>query len=181
MRDPVQLAHEIGFSHAAVFDATNLRALDEVREMCRSDRCRRYNKSWSCPPACGTIEETTARMKAYQKGVLVQTTAELDDDFDVEHMAEAEKRHKAHFMTLARQLRLMLPDCLPLSAGSCNICQSCSYPEKPCRFPGKMLSSMEAYGLLVSEVCTMAGLKYYYGPKTLTYSSCVLWKEGKEP
>lgn len=180
MRDPVKLALEIGFSQAAEFSAPELRALPEVREMCRSDRCRRYGRSWSCPPACGTIEETSARMHSYQKGVLVQTTAKLEDDFDVEHMAEAEKRHKANFMTLARQMRMIVPGCLPLSAGSCTICRNCSYPEKPCRFPGKMLSSMEAYGLLVSEVCVLAGMKYYYGPKTLTYSSCVLWEERTE-
>ena len=109
------------------------------------------------------------------------TTAELEDDFDAEHMAEAERRHKANFLTMARQMRLQVPDCLPLSAGSCTLCRSCSYPDRPCRFPAKMLSSMEAYGLLVSEVCTMAGLKYYYGPKTLTYSSCILWKEAIKP
>jgi hypothetical protein len=41
-----------------------------------------------------------------------------------------------------------------------------------------MLSSMEAYGLLVSEVCRASGLPYYYGPKTLTFSACILTKEG---
>jgi len=38
-----------------------------------------------------------------------------------------------------------------------------------------MFCSMEACGILVSEACTLAGLKYYYGPGTLTYSSCVLY------
>ena len=181
MPDPVKLAEEIGFSHAGLFDPAGLRALPEVRDMCASNRCRRYGHSWSCPPACGSLEETQERMQRYSRGVLVQTTAELEDDFDAEHMAEAERRHKANFLTMARQMRLQVPDCLPLSAGSCTLCRSCSYPDRPCRFPAKMLSSMEAYGLLVSEVCTMAGLKYYYGPKTLTYSSCILWKEAIKP
>ena len=72
---------------------------------------------------------------------------------------------------------MLYPGCLPLTAGSCTICRSCTCPEKPCRFPNKMLSSMEAYGLLVSEVCKDAGLAYYYGPGTLTYSACILTKE----
>lgn len=176
MRDPVKMALEVGFSHAAEFDPAVLRALPEVRDMCASGRCRRYGRSWSCPPACGTLEETERRMHRFHHAVLVQTTAELEDDFDAEAMAEAERRHKKNFMTLARQMRLLSPDCLPLSAGSCTVCHSCSYPDKPCRFPRKKLSSMEAYGLLVSEVCTQAGLKYYYGPRTLTYSSCVLYE-----
>ena len=64
--------------------------------------------------------------------------------------------------------------CLPLTAGSCTLCRKCTYPERPCRFPKKRFSSMEAYGLLVSDVCLKSGLKYYYGPKTITYTSCIL-------
>jgi predicted metal-binding protein len=168
------LALELGFDHAALLDASKLRALPEVREMCASGRCRRYGKSWSCPPACGTLEECARRMRSYTGGVLVQTTAQLADEFDIETMTRAQEEHKARFFTLARQTRLLLPDCLPLTAGSCTLCRSCTCPARPCRFPKKMLSSMEAYGLLVSAVCKDAGLPYYYGPGTLTYSSCIL-------
>ncbi|MBQ9684916.1 MAG: DUF2284 domain-containing protein [Oscillospiraceae bacterium] len=178
MPELVTLALEVGFSHAAPLNAAALRALPEVRDMCASGRCQRYDRSWSCPPACGTLAETEAAMRRYTGGVLVQTTAQLADDFDVETMERAQKLHKEHFFTLARQARLLYPDCLPLTAGSCTICRTCTYPDKPCRFPQKMLSSMEAYGLLVSEVCQNSGLPYYYGPGTLTYSACILTKEG---
>ena len=174
MEKLIGLALELGFSHAAALDASSLRALPEVREMCASGRCRRYGKSWSCPPACGTIEECAARMRGYTGGVLVQTTAQLQDDFDIETMNSAQEAHKKRFFHLTRQARMLFPDCLPLTAGSCTICRRCTCPDKPCRFPSKMLSSMEAYGLLVSEVCNDAGLPYYYGPGTLTYSSCIL-------
>ena len=33
---------------------------------------------------------------------------------------------------------------------------------------------MEAYGLVVSQVCQDSGLPYYYGPQTITYTACVL-------
>lgn len=178
MPDLVELALELGFSHAAPMRTENLRALPEVREMCASGRCQRFGKSWSCPPACGSVEECETRMHAYQSGVLVQTTAELDDPFDIDGMNRAQEEHKKHFLTLTRQARLLCPPVLPLTAGSCSLCRSCTYPDKPCRFPDKMLSSMEAYGLLVSDVCRDAGLPYYYGPGTLTYSSCILTKEG---
>ena len=38
---------------------------------------------------------------------------------------------------------------------------------------------MEAYGLLVSDVCRRSGLGYYYGTGTMTYTSCVLYKTRK--
>ena len=111
-------------------------------------------------------------------GILVHTTARLRDDFDMETMNLAQETHKKRFFDLARQARILYPDVLPLTAGSCTVCRACTYPDRPCRFPQKMLSSMEAYGLLVSEVCKDAGLAYYYGPRTLTYSACILTKEG---
>ena len=77
-------------------------------------------------------------------------------------------------LSLARQARLLFPSCLPLSSGACSLCRKCTYPDRPCRFPGKRLSSMEAYGLLVSDVCQKSGLPYYYGPKTITFTACIL-------
>ena len=63
---------------------------------------------------------------------------------------------------------------LALGAGCCTQCAVCSYPDSPCRFPEKMVSSMEAYGMLVLEVCQKNGMAYYYGPNTIAYTSCFL-------
>ena len=67
--------------------------------------------------------------------------------------------------------------CLPLSAGPCTLCARCTCPTRPCRYPSKRLTSMEAYGLWVSDICQKSGLPYNYGPQTLTYTSCVLIAE----
>ena len=34
---------------------------------------------------------------------------------------------------------------------------------------------MEAYGLFVTQVCRDNNMKYYYGPKIITYTGCVLF------
>ena len=65
----------------------------------------------------------------------------------------------------------------PLTAGCCTICAKCTYPDKPCRYPSKRLSSMEAFGLFVSDICARSGLGYNYGPRTMTYTSCLLYSE----
>ena len=64
---------------------------------------------------------------------------------------------------------------MTLSAGTCTLCKECTYPDAPCRFPDKRLVSMEAAGLVVSEVCTQAGIDYNHGPQTIAYSGCVLF------
>ena len=174
MEELLALAKASGFSQAAALDTSVLEARTEVRDMCAADRCHAYGRSWSCPPACGTLEQCQAQMHRYKRGILLQTTGDMEDDFDVEALYETEQRHKASFTTLVRQIRTLYPNCLPLTAGTCTLCRKCTYPERPCRFPKKRFSSMEAYGLLVSDVCLKSGLKYYYGPKTITYTSCIL-------
>lgn len=175
MQELIDLALAHGFSHAGAINTAALRPLQAVRDMCADGRCQRYGKCWSCPPGCGTLEETSARMARYERGLLLQTTGELEDDFDVETMTETGEKHKELFAAFAQKLRQRFPDCLPLTAGTCTLCKTCTYPDAPCRFPDKMLSSMEAYGLLVSDVCTASGLGYYYGPRTITYTACILF------
>ena len=120
-------------------------------------------------------------MSLYRRGILVQTVGELEDEFDSKGIALAQSRHKSAFSNLARQARCLEPDCLPLTAGACTLCHKCTWPDKPCRFPHRRLSSMEAYGLLVSRVCISSGLKYNYGPGTISFTSCILFEREREP
>lgn len=178
--DLIKLAGEAGFEHCCRLNTTALRCLPEVREMCAADKCGAYGKSWVCPPACGSLEHCARRIASYSGGVLVQTVGALEDDFDTDGIAAAQRLHKRRFEALVRQIRQLSTDCLPLSAGSCTRCEVCTYPDRPCRFPDKRLSSMEAYGLLVSEVCKASGLPYYRGEKTITFTSCILINERED-
>lgn len=168
------LAGACGFEHTGELRVDALKFEPAVREMCAADRCGSYGRSWSCPPACGTLEEAARRASAYCRGVILQSTGQLEDDFDIETMMETERLHKERFMTFVTQIRRSYPGCLPMSSGACTICRQCTYPTAPCRFPEQTIPSMEAYGLLVSQVCGDSGLGYYYGPKTITYTACVL-------
>jgi len=172
-----KLAHQAGFTTVGELDTAGLRFSPEVRAMCAADRCGKYNKSWSCPPACGTPEEIAQKAARYSRGLLVQTTGIMADDFDWEAIRQVEQLHKKQFDTLVRQVKYLVPHCLPMGCGVCTRCRRCTYPDKPCRFPGKVYPSMEACGLLVSEVCQLAGVPYYYGSRTITYTSCILMNE----
>ena len=63
----------------------------------------------------------------------------------------------------------------PLSSGGCGICEKCTYPDAPCRFPDRAFPSMEACGLVVNDVCKASGIPYNYGPRTMTFTGCVLY------
>ncbi|MDR3314233.1 MAG: DUF2284 domain-containing protein [Oscillospiraceae bacterium] len=164
-----------GFSHAGALDAATLVVREEVRAMCADDRCGLYGKNWTCPPYCGELEENRRLLTQYRTGLLVQTTAQLEDDFDYEGMQEAGKKQKELFQGFLRELRRECSGLLALGSGGCGLCPNCTCPDSPCRHPEEAAQSMEAFGLVVSDACTANGLPYYYGAGTLTYTGCYLF------
>ena len=169
----IAAAKEHGFETAVALNVDALIAREEVRQMCAANTCHAYGSNWSCPPACGTIAQCSEKMKKYTRGVLVQTIGEREDSWDFEAMQDAAKLHSRRFREIALDLWKQGVTVLPLTAGACPICDRCAYPE-PCRFPEKAISSMEAYGLLVNQVCTDNGVPYNYGPERIAYSGCLL-------
>ncbi len=168
------LAEETGFSHAGELNMEALVFRPEVRAMCAADKCRSYGRNWCCPPHCGSLEAMAERVKVFGRGILVQSTGQLEDDFDIETMTDTEREHNRRFFALVDKVRAQGLRCLPMGAGACQLCPVCACPDAPCRFPDKAIPSMEACGLLVSQVCKDSGLPYYYGKKTITYTACVL-------
>lgn len=169
-----QLAQGSGFTGWAPLDVSTIVLKPEVRDMCADNTCGQYGKRWSCPPGCGSLEELTQQLAQYSRGVLVQTVGDVEDGFDFEAMMEIEADHKAHFQSMYAALRQRNEKVLAIGSGACTICPRCTYPDEPCRFPEKMVSSMEAWGMLVLEVCKANGLQYYYGSDKIAYTSCFL-------
>ena len=83
------------------------------------------------------------------------------------------EKHQKTMAKFAKQLSEQFDKVLPLGAGACKACKECSYPE-PCRIPKSRVSSMEAYGLLVSDICKKNGAEYYHGKNTQTFVGCYL-------
>ena len=167
-------AKESGFTNYAPLDVSTLDFMQEIRDMCSADKCGNYNKSWSCPPACASLEEMRERVKAYNNGIIVQTVGEIEDSLDWDGIIEIGARHKENFGRMRAELEKDNPGLLAMGAGECKLCETCTYPDDPCRFPDKKEISMEAYGLFVSKVCTDNGLSYNYGPGKFAFTSCFL-------
>ena len=168
------LALEAGFTHMGPLERSTIELRPEVREMCRTGNCGAYGKKWSCPPACGSLSDCQSRLDQYAKGILVQTVGQLEDSLDYEAMMETEAEHKAHFAAMEKMLRVQYPHMLAIGAGACTKCRECTYPDAPCRFPNESFASMEAYGMLVLQVCKANDMQYYYGPNTIAYTSMFL-------
>ncbi|MDO5484886.1 MAG: DUF2284 domain-containing protein [Sarcina sp.] len=170
------LAEEYGFAGRGIFAVRDLKFMEEVRDMCRANKCGLYGKTWTCPPACGTLEDSRRKAEKYKWGIVLQTTAQMEDEFDGEAIEDAQIRQKKRFADYCARLREAGEDFLPMGSGGCGVdCGECTYPDAPCRFPDQAFTSIEAYGLIVTDVCRLADTPYYYGRNTVTFTSCVLF------
>lgn len=173
MTELLEFANTLGFDTVVSFDPKILEARKDVRDMCSADKCRAFGKNWSCPPYCGTVEECQQEMRRYSHGILLQTVGHMTKTIDSKCYRDTERRHLENFYAFADLVRKKIPQTLCLGAGGCRICKTCAYPES-CRFPEKAISSMEGYGLFVTQVCRDCSIPYHYGDMTITYTSCVL-------
>ena len=170
------LATECGFTHSAPLEISTLEFLQDVRDMCAADKCNRFDKSWACPPACGTLDEMRERVKDFNSGILVQTVGDVEDSYDWEGIQDAAKRQGKSFSRMWDKLEDGGASVFAMGTGGCTKCEACSYPDAPCRFPDRMAASMEACGLYVSKVCTDNNLAYNYGPEKIAFTACFLLK-----
>lgn len=164
----------VGFEASAPLKVESIHLHPEVREMCAAGKCGQYGCSWSCPPYTGSLEECRAQILRFREGILVQTVQPIEDSFDAEGIMDAERLHKKRFYEMRDILAAEYPNLLAIGAGCCTRCEKCACPDAPCRFPEKKVSSMEAYGMLVLEVCKENQLGYYYGAQKIAYTSCFL-------
>jgi len=105
---------------------------------------------------------------------------QLEDSFDVDGMMANGKK----FYQITHDLRETLAkENLPfmvLGAGGCRECEKCTYPDAPCRFPGRKHVSVEACGIYVTKLCATAGLNYINGENTITNTGLVLFSRAKD-
>ena len=170
----IDKALKSGFSHAVPLDIATLIPRADVREMCAADKCGAYGKNWTCPPHCGTLEDCQNQLQNYTRGILLQTVGATTKTIDTKAYRRTEAMHLEQFSGFCELLRQAYPNALCLGSGGCRVCKTCAYPEA-CRFPEKAYSSMEGYGLFVTQVCRDNGLAYHHGERTITYTACVLF------
>jgi predicted metal-binding protein len=166
-----------GADHAAPVTRDKITYDPIFRDICAKNTCGSYGKCYMCPPDVGDIHELIKKAQAYDRGVLYQTIASLEDSFDIEGMMAAGDRHNE----CSRRVKDMLPQdarILHLSSGSCKACPQCAKREDlPCRYPEKAMASLESYGVDVYKTACAAGLKYINGTNTVTYFGMILFME----
>ena len=157
------------------FDPRELEFSSRIRWICENE-CPMYGKSWACPPGVGTVDCCRQVCMAYDHCLLISSIVEVRDIADMDETLATRPDHEALTEQVRELMKQQGVDPFILSTEACTVCDRCAILDgQPCRFPEKQISSMEAYGIVVAEVCKANDLPYYYGKNTIAYTSCVLF------
>ena len=81
-----QAASGIPVHEYAEIPVSSLVFSPELLKSCEANACGHYNKSWTCPPAAGTMEEQRKQILSFNKAFVFTTKHILEDSFDYERM-----------------------------------------------------------------------------------------------
>lgn len=149
-------------------DVGDIEFKEEVRHICKQE-CARYNSSWACPPAVGTVEECKRRCESYGKALVFTTLAEVSDVSNMEETLATRREHEEIVHGICKELDEAGLKRLALSSDSCAICACCAWPEAPCRHPEEMLPCIESYGILVTSAAERLSMDFFYDSRTVVW------------
>lgn len=129
-----------------------------VQEVCRQN-CPMYGKSWSCPPAVGSVEGCRQRCLTYPSALLLVTVSEVADNNNLELCLQTRPQHTQQVRTVAECLHAQGQRTFCLSGDSCAQCASCAYPDA-CREPAAQMPCLEGYGVIVSELAARYAIPF---------------------
>ncbi len=144
-------------------------------EVCKTD-CELYGKSWACPPYCGSAADLMQRVRSYSDFCLFSTIGIMEHIRSKKEMMQVKREHERITRSIKDELVNQIPDLYVLSAG-CMLCEKCTCPDEPCRFPDKKLYSMESHGILVTELVEEMDISLDYGDDSCAFFSLILYND----
>lgn len=161
------LAEEEGFA-AAVISTGEIVTDPKFRPFCEENLCGKYNANYSCPPDCGTVEETRSRLMAQARALVVQSVWEIGSYENKEAILDARRRHNAAVLRLSEKLRQAGLFGFSLGYGGCPLCEPCKRVSgAPCPRPQERISCLSAYCVDVAKLAQTCGLPFAWEPERL--------------
>lgn len=133
-----------------------------------------YGERRKVPPAPDSFEKCLAAIEQYRDAFLFDAVYEVADAYDMERCETARKEHGALVDAIDNEFRQRFGDILPLSV-SCELCEDCPCPKKPCRFPEKKIASIDSYGVQIMKTLVDRDIIYDYGINTAIYFTLILF------
>lgn len=171
-----QKLSELPIAQYEFFRTDELLFSERIRTVCEME-CPRFGKSWACPPGVGSVEECKERCLSYPNGLLIVTLTEVSDIANMEQTLATRPAHEKLTHQVADLLRNQGANVYGLSTESCAVCETCTYPNAPCRHKEQMFPCVESHGIIVTDLAEKYGIEYQYGNQIVTWFSLLLYRE----
>lgn len=156
----LELAKREGFS-AALIPTGNIITDPKFRPFCEENLCGKFNANYSCPPDCGTVEETRVRLMAKDRALVLQTIWEIGSYENKAAIMAARRQHNAAVLRLAERLRQTGLSGFCLGYGGCPLCEPCKRViNEPCPYPHNRISCLSAYCVDVAKLAQECALPF---------------------
>ena len=119
----------------------------------------------------GPVRQPLVPLKAVSKNA---TIAQVEDSLNFEACLKARKEHEDLTLELRDRFRQEFGEVLALSTG-CMQCETCAYPNAPCRHPDKRVATVESHGILLMQTVEAMNICFNYGNDTVTYFTLLLF------
>ena len=100
---------------------------------------------------------------------MFSTIAEVSDVINFEETLATRAEHEAVTAAIEAFIKSQGSECMALSTESCDICDTCAYPDSPCRFPEKMHPCVESHGIIVSELAERFDMEFTLSPNQILW------------
>lgn len=161
------MAGNLGFDCARI--GTDEIVMDSgFRKYCAENLCGQYGANYSCPPDCGSVEEMSNRLLAFNNALVVHTVWPIAGYQDYDAIRAAKRSHNESMLKLCDTLRREGTDCLMCGASHCTLCDVCAKTEgEPCRDELRRFSCLSAYCIHVAKLAESAGMDFSWSERQL--------------
>ncbi|MBZ9636011.1 DUF2284 domain-containing protein [Clostridium sp. FP1] len=165
-------------SHSLYYKEINIEDIKlEERVSMKCFQCKKYNKSWTCPPKIPNIRYKKM-FEEYENAVLVYCKISFDDleEFEQIRRESTNLLHKTLLKLEEGLYKTNYPLATSFIGGSCKLCKDgCGKDE--CRLPQQARIPLEATGVNVMQLFQKStGIELIFPPKKVLFRvGLLLW------
>lgn len=145
----------------------------EVKILCQQDMAV-YGERRNVPPAPESYEKCKEEILGYSHAFLFDAVYEVSDAYDLERCKDVVKEHSALTRELCAEFEQRFGTVMALGI-SCELCDDCPCPKKPCKKPKEKIVSMDSYGIQIMRTLADRDIMYDYGINTAIYFTLILF------
>jgi predicted metal-binding protein len=172
LREIRQLGRKYNIDEVVPVMTSNICVAEWVRMKCKYG-CKKYGKSWCCPPETPTPDQTKALLNEYQKAIMLVGSSKNTDFYRDSHQ---KRRRQVHIWkgTVAIERQLFLHGyykAFALVSETCALCKECAYPDD-CKFPTDRRPSLESLSIDVFQTLKNVGRTFRIAKSIVEEHNC---------